>query len=291
MRFHDVKRYGALALMVGGLLLTGCGVEAEAPEADLPTQQEAALHRECPTPSEAERQQLESRLSAQAASTVRPIGSVSIPVYFHVINQGAGIENGDIPLTMIQEQVAVLNHAFRNTPFVFSLVKVDRTTNATWYKASQGSTAEMQMKTALRMSGKNALNVYSTSPGGGLLGWATFPWSYASNPFQDGVVVHHGTLPGGAAAPYNLGHNTTHEVGHWLGLYHVQNGCSKAENADDTPAAQYSALGCVAGLDTCPTYAGLDPIHNYMTLFEDSCMSEFTPNQAARMDSMAAQYR
>ncbi len=291
MRFHEVKRYGALALVAGGLLLTGCGVEAESPEADLPAQQQAPLHRECPTPSEADLQQLQSRVSAQAASSVRPIGSVTIPVYFHVINQGTGATNGDVPLTAIHDQIAVLNNAYRTTPFVFSLVSVDRTTNSAWFNLSQGGSAEQAMKAALRKGGKNALNLYSANPGGGLLGWATFPWSYAANPVQDGVVVLHSTLPGGTAAPYNLGHNTTHEVGHWLGLYHVQNGCSKAENADDTPAAQYSTLGCVAGLDTCPSLPGLDPIHNFMTSYEDACMSEFTPGQTASMDSNALTYR
>lgn len=46
-------------------------------------------------------------------------GSVTISVYFHVLHQGAGLNMGNIPNSLIQDQIAVLNGAFVNTPFRF----------------------------------------------------------------------------------------------------------------------------------------------------------------------------
>src|SRR5688572_28162906 len=143
---------------------------------------------------------LDDATLAAVESTVarRPIkqyvtGGV-INVYFHVITNGTA---GNIPDSMINSQISVLNNAFAPAGWNFNLVAVTRTSNSSWYTAGHGSTAEAQMKNALRQGTADDLNFYVNNMGGGLQGWATFPSSYQSNPKMDGVVCLNASLPGG----------------------------------------------------------------------------------------------
>lgn len=213
-----------------------------------------------------------------------------IDVYFHVITNTSGA--GNVSDTAINDQMNVLNAAFASTGWSFRLISTDRTANNSWFTMQPGTSAEAAAKSALRQGGAAALNFYTANPGGGLLGWATFPWSYASAPSQDGVVVLFSSLPGGSAVPYNLGDTGTHEVGHWMGLYHTfQGGCSRRnDQVSDTPAERSPASGCPTGRDTCSS-AGLDPITNFMDYSDDACMNMFTSGQDARMDQSFTAYR
>ncbi|MEJ7599285.1 MAG: zinc metalloprotease [Kofleriaceae bacterium] len=254
--------------------------------------------RRCMTlhPSLAQRDQIEREVSERMQSLTGTSSSATggaINVYFHVINKGTGISNGDVPDSQIASQISVLNAAFASTGWSFNLVQTTRTTNATWFGTCDSSTTERAIKTALRQGSADDLNLYSCNPGGGLLGWATFPSSYTSSPSLDGVVMLYSSVPGGSAAPYNLGDTATHEIGHWMGLYHTfQGGCNgSGDQVSDTPAEKSAAFGCPVGRDTCRNKAGLDPIRNFMDYTDDSCMNTFSAGQDARMDAQFTTYR
>ena len=249
----------------------------------------------CSTPHIAHKidaDEIEFSAKLKSLNPVTALASRVIPVYFHVI-QSTTDTTGSVTTTMINNQISVMNAAFASAGISFSLVSIDRTTNNTWYTVTPGTTAESQMKAALRKGGKESLNIYTGNIGGGLLGWATFPSDYSKAPLKDGVVMLNQSMPGGTASPYNLGDTATHEVGHWAGLYHTfQGGCTSTnDSVSDTPQEKSAAFGCPAGRDTCARNAGVDPIYNFMDYTDDSCMNTFTTGQISRMQAQLATYR
>jgi hypothetical protein len=251
-----------------------------------------------------ERAAIDAEVAQYMANVRESLAVAPINVYFHVIRKGTGVANGDVTDKMIADQIKVLNAAYAgksasgaaNTGLSFVLAGTDRTTNASWFNGiTDGTSAESQMKNALRKGGARDLNIYTADLGDGLLGWATFPSSYKSQPKMDGVVILFSSLPGGSAEPYNLGDTATHEVGHWVGLYHTfQGGCSTTnDSVSDTPAEKNPAFGCPTNQDSCTgsKYPGKDPIDNFMDYSDDSCMNKFTSGQATRLTSQMATYR
>ncbi|KEP46749.1 extracellular metalloprotease [Rhizoctonia solani 123E] len=221
--------------------------------------------------------------------------TASIPVYWHVIQAGTALNQGNIPDSQIIDSIKVLNVDYYRTGLKFKLEKINRVNNANWFnQVYRKSTFETEMKQALHQGNAAALNVYTVGfvkvPKE--MAFSSLPYFYAKEPMNDGVVILYSTVPGGTEAPYNRGRILTHEVGHWAGLLHTfQGGCSpKNDRVDDTPWQGEPTSGCPTGKDTCEG-GGPDLIHNFMDFSDDICMDSFTPGQIARMKSQVATYR
>jgi hypothetical protein len=217
------------------------------------------------------------------------VKKVTVPVVFHVVSADGTRATGNIPRSMIDAQMNVLNLAYGGftggaaAPFEFKLKKVNRVVNPAWSPILSETPAEVQMKRQLRVGGPETLNIYVGIVDPGLLGWATYPERKITK--YDGAVILSESLPGGTAAPYNEGDTATHEVGHWLNLMHTfENGCEgKGDHVADTPAEADAQFECPIGADTCAA-PGLDPIHNFMDYTDDVCMYQFTAGQVKRMN-------
>lgn len=216
------------------------------------------------------------------------VGGV-VDVYWHVLYANNG--NGNLSQQVVDDQIAVLNAAYASTGWSFNLVATDWTQDQGWATMNMGSNDEADAKAALRVGTADDLNIYSADIGGGLLGWATFPQGYAGNNTDDGVVIWYDATPGGAF-PYDEGDTATHEVGHWMGLFHAfQGGCNlKGDKVADTPSEASPNYGCPQNRNTCAA-AGSDPVENFMDYSPDACMYQFSAGQGNRIDTLYSAFR
>ncbi|KAH8830204.1 metalloprotease [Flagelloscypha sp. PMI_526] len=229
-------------------------------------------------------------------SSTRFSADAVIKVHFHIIYQKENYKGGYIPPEQIAAQMVVLNTAFSlpvHTGLYFEYGSTTYYKNATWFNyASQGYSSQDEMKIKTRKGGKRTLNIWTVGfTGSGLLGRALFVY----RPWDDGIVVLFSSFPGGSTEYYNRGQTVTHEVGHWVGLYHTfQGGCdSPGDYVSDTPAEASPAFGCPKGRDTCtaPGEESPDPIENFMDYTVDACMNQFTIGQANRTRVQLKTYR
>jgi len=159
------------------------------------------------------------------------------------------------------------------------------------------------------------INVWVGLDAGGVLGYATFPGTAGAA--DDGIFLNAQSFANNACytiPQYNLARTAVHEVGHYMGLFHIwgdEGGCNGDDfrqlpgscimptglfnpagqgntptDVGDTPNQGGATTNCGTGvvLDACATAAPGKMYQNYMDYTSDACYSMFTNKQVARME-------
>ncbi|MFB4313878.1 zinc metalloprotease [Actinomadura sp. 21ATH] len=262
------------------------------------------------------RQAIENRAMQYEAGRFTPVTShvVTIPVVVHVVHR-PDVPEQNISDEQIQSQLHVLNEDFRATnsdvrqvPEVWrGLVADAKILFRLADRDPEGEPTDGIVRVATdrpgfswddgvksgRSGGSDAwptdryLNMWVCALTGGLLGYAQFP---GGPPDTDGVVILNtafGTT-GLAAPPFDGGRTATHEVGHWLDLYHIwgddDGACSSDDKVDDTPKQGGANTGRPAFPHiSCGNGPHGDMFMNYMDYTDDAAMFMFTQGQSTRM--------
>lgn len=243
---------------------------------------------------------------------------ITIPTVIHILYN---TDEQNLPDSVIYNQMAVLNEDFRrmnedttNTPDFFKPIAADMriefclathdpqgnpTTGITrtYTNVAQFPYNSNNYEVITRMhfdskGGKNIWNrdeylnvwVINLDNSSGVLAFAYLP---GADPNVDGIVCDYEYFgkPGLAALPYGLGRTMTHEVGHWINLYHPFNSSDGVACSDDfvedTPPQQEANFNChTFPYSTCGNVS--DIYMNYMDYAGDNCQNMFTQGQANR---------
>jgi Pregnancy-associated plasma protein-A len=244
------------------------------------------------------------------------LATYRIPVVVHVI-MGTG-ESGYLSPDRIAAQIRILNEDFRALPgspgaagtdtgIEFHLATVDPdghpTVGYTYHSNDAWFDDSGNYFVTLAWDPQRYVNIYTLGmPFGspGILGYVpALPQEPFVGTVADRIVIGYLYFgPNPPAAPFHLGRTTTHELGHYFGLYHTfYSGCSAAGEPGcfntgdlicDTNPQRDPTFGCPANLTSCNRPA---PYHNYLDFSDDVCMNNFTPQQARRMRCVLVNYR
>jgi hypothetical protein len=260
---------------------------------------------------------MQAQEDAKAWSAANPADSRNtyvIPVVVHVVYKTV---TQNISEEQIQSQIDVLNEDYNRTnadasktpegflsvagsiPVKFCLAAYDPEGNETnGIVRVETDVDKFYLGDSMKHSNQGGsdawptskyLNIWVCNLGNNVLGYATLPTS--GNPSnEDGVVIRYNVFgrTGVLSPSYNRGRTTTHEVGHWLGLFHnFEGGCSDNDGCDDTPAEKEPVFGCPAFPQiTCNNGPDGDMYMNYMDYTNDVCMNLFTLCQCEKMESV-----
>ena len=243
-------------------------------------------------------------MSDPASSRLLANGDIEIPVVVNVLYRTAA-EN--VSLAQIQSQIDVLNEDFAGSNADHNLTSTYGTVKANDLRVRfvldqviRKSTTKSSWRTDDAMKKSNRGGINPTSPttklnlwvctlSGGILGYAQFPGGSSAT---DGVVILNTGFgrTGTAAAPFNKGRTTTHEVGHWLNLRHIWGDATcGTDQVGDTPTHNTANYGCpaVGHKSTC-SGTPVEMTMNYMDYTDDACMYMFSVGQGSRMNATFA---
>lgn len=263
-------------------------------------------------------ERIQKLLAEPRAKTV-----ITIPVVFHIIHNGdaVGVDE-NLSDALISAQLAQMNADFSlsnadvssipmaflplaaNTSIQFCLAArtpdclptngINRINGgqATWTRTQ----IENTLKPSTIWNRDEYLNIWTVvfdASEGGLLGYAQFPGGPVNT---DGVAVTY-TSVGSLAVPnpdggdYDSGRTMTHEIGHWLNLYHIwgddendANTCAGSDLVSDTPNQEVANGGCPTFPHvSCSNGPNGDMFMSYMDYSDDDCLNMFSLGQGDRM--------
>jgi len=246
----------------------------------------------------------------------------TLPVVVHVIHTGEPVGTGsNISDAQVHSAITALNEDFRrmsgtngfgngvdigvdfclavrdpNGDPTNGIVRVNGSSVTNY--ATQGITAgqgqgaeELAVKALSTWPRTSYVNIWvvneieNNNGGSGIQGYAYFPFN---NP-RDGIVVLFNAFgtTGTLKSYTNLNRTLTHEVGHYLGLYHTfhdTNSCSSETNCStqgdrvcDTPSTILSS-SC-----SNPACGGTQQVQNYLDYTNQTCQNMFSDGQRTRM--------